>query len=94
MLITSLRRRVRSFLSAEAARVSGSNEPRARPRGERLPDFCSQLSSSDEASDLRQILARDVDQKEGGFNTVALCKILIRAGHCRDQLAAATKDLE
>jgi hypothetical protein len=42
--------------------------------------MCSQLSTIDEARDLRQILACDVDQKERGFDAVALRKILIWEG--------------
>ena len=56
--------------------------------------MCSQLSTIDEASDLRQILACDVDQKEGGFDAMAFRKMLIRTGHRRNQLAASTKDLK
>ena len=40
--------------------------------------MCSQLSTMDETSDLRQMLAYDVDQKEHGFNAMALRKMLIR----------------
>jgi hypothetical protein len=47
-------------------------------KGEHCTHTCSQLSTIDEASDLRQILARDVDQKEGGFDAIAFCKFLIR----------------
>ena len=39
---------------------------------------CSQLSTIDEASYLRQMLACDVDQKERGFDAMALRKLLIR----------------
>ena len=56
--------------------------------------MCSQLSTIDEASDLRQRLACDVDQKEGGIDAMAFCKMLIRTGHRRNQLAASTKDLK
>ena len=56
--------------------------------------MCSQLSTIDEASDLRQILACDVDQKERGFDAMALRKMLIRTGHRRNQLAASTEDLK
>src|SRR4051794_31311616 len=54
----------------------------------------SQLSTIDEAGDLRQILARDVDQEERGFDAVALRKMLIRIGYRRNQLAASTEDLK
>src|SRR5579883_3267669 len=56
--------------------------------------LCSQLSSIDETGDLHQMSARDVDKKEAGLNTVALCKILIRVGNRGDQLAAAAENLE
>jgi hypothetical protein len=38
----------------------------------------SQLSTIDEASYVRQMLACDVDQKERGFDAMALRKMLIR----------------
>jgi len=63
-------------------------------KGEHCTHTCSQLSTIDEASDLRQILARDVDQKERGFNAMALRKMLIRGGHRRNQLAASAEDLK
>jgi hypothetical protein len=40
------------------------------------------------------MLACDVDQKERGFDAMALRKMLIRAGHRRNQLAASTEDLK
>ena len=46
--------------------------------------MCSQLSTIDEASDLRQILACDVDQKKGGFDAMVFRKMLIRTGHRRN----------
>src|SRR5690349_15521512 len=55
---------------------------------------CSQLSSIDKASYLRQMLACDVDQKERGFDAMALRKMLIRLGHRRNQLAASTQHLK
>jgi hypothetical protein len=39
-------------------------------------------------------LACDIDQKEGGFNAIALCEFLIRTGHSRDKFAPFTKHLE
>jgi hypothetical protein len=55
---------------------------------------CSQLSTIGEASYLRQMLACDVDQKERGFDAMALRKMLIGWGHRRNQLAASTEDLK
>ena len=40
------------------------------------------------------MLACDVDQKERGFDAMALRKMLIRWGHRRNQLAASTEDLK
>ena len=40
------------------------------------------------------MVACDVDQKERGFDAMALRKMLIRTGHRRNQLAASTKDLK
>src|SRR5262245_53864475 len=62
--------------------------------GQDCPHVCSQLYTIDEASDLRQILAGDVDQKKGGFDAMVLSKMLIRIGNSGDQLAAPTKDLK
>ncbi len=56
--------------------------------------MCSQLSTIDEAGDLCQILACDVDQKEAGFDAMALRKMLIRTGHSRNQPAASAEDLK
>jgi hypothetical protein len=54
----------------------------------------SQLSTLDEASDLRQIVTCDVDQEERGFNAIGLRKMLIGIGHCRNQLSASTENLK
>ena len=42
----------------------------------------------------RQILGCDIDQKERGFDAMALRKMLIRMGDRRNQLAASTQDLK
>src|SRR3954465_422956 len=55
---------------------------------------CAQLSTIDKASDLRQTLACDVNQKERGFDAMALRKMLIRTGHRRNQLAALAENLK
>ena len=52
--------------------------------GQDGPHACSQLSTIDEASDLCQILACDVDQKEGGFDAMVFRKMLIRNGYRRN----------
>jgi hypothetical protein len=62
--------------------------------GQDCPDMRPQLSTIEEASDVLQSLARDIDQKEDGFDAVAFCDLLIRTGHCRNQFAASTKNLE
>ena len=62
--------------------------------GQDCTHACSQLTTIDKASDLRQILACDVDQKVRGFDAMALRKMLIRTGHRRNQLAASTEDLK
>jgi hypothetical protein len=41
---------------------------------------CSQISTVDQIGDVRQVLGCDVDQKEGGVDAMALCKVLIRRG--------------
>ena len=51
-----------------------------------------QLSTIDESSDLRQKLARHVDQKERGFDAMAPRKVLIGRRHRRDQPATPTQD--
>src|SRR3954471_434904 len=48
------------------------------------PNPCFQLSTVEEASDLRQVPARDVDQKEAGFDAMVLRKSLIRIRHRRN----------
>ena len=52
------------------------------------------MSSIQEASDLRQMPACDVDQKERGFDAMAFREMLIRTGHRRDQLASSTENLK
>ena len=44
--------------------------------GQDCTDTCPQRSTIDEAGDLRQILACDVDQKKRGFNAMTLRKML------------------
>ena len=51
--------------------------------------MCSQLSTMDETSDLRQMLACDVDRKEHGFNAMALRKMLIRTTKAAKRLAGS-----
>jgi len=43
----------------------------------------------DETSDLRQMLACDVDRKEHGFNAMALRKMLIRTTKAAKRLAGS-----
>ena len=62
--------------------------------GQHCTDPCSQLSALDEAGDLRQTLAGDIDQKERGFDSMGFGKMLIRRGHRRNELAAWTEDLK
>src|ERR1700753_4196940 len=48
--------------------------------GEDCSHVCSQLSGIDQASNLRQIMAGDVDQEESCFDAMALRELLIRTG--------------
>ena len=50
--------------------------------GQDCTDTCPQRSTIDEAGDLRQILACDVDQKKRGFNAMTLRKMLKRTRLC------------
>ena len=55
---------------------------------------CPQLAAVDQVCDFRQVLGCDVDEEEGRVDAMALCKVLIRMGYGRNQLAAAAQDLE
>ena len=63
-------------------------------QGQDCTHTCFKVSTIDEASDVSQTLVCDLDQKECGFDAMALRKILIRKGHSRNQLAASTEDLK
>jgi hypothetical protein len=64
------------------------------PQGQDSSHLCSQFSSIVKMSNLHQISARDVNKKKAGFDTMPLCKIMIRVRDCGDQLPAAMKDLK
>jgi hypothetical protein len=54
----------------------------------------SQCTAIDRVGDLRQVLGCNIDQEECRVDAIDVCKLLIRLGHGRNQLAAATQDLE
>lgn len=55
---------------------------------------CLEFTTIDQACDFRQMAAFDVYQKEGGFYAIGVCEMLIRTGHCRNQLAASAENLK
>src|SRR5262245_18442004 len=53
---------------------------------------CAQLSVVDQAGDLGQMPGRDIDEEEGGFDAMALRKVLVRFGYRGNQLAAPSQN--
>jgi hypothetical protein len=53
-----------------------------------------QLATVDLVGDFRQVLLCNVNEKEDRVDAVTLGKVLVRMGHGRNQLAAATQNRE
>src|SRR4051794_19807248 len=53
-----------------------------------------QISTVDQGSDLRQVMACHIDQEKCGFHSMTQRKILVRMRYRRNQLAASSEDLK